>query len=198
MIKKIIFCFVLLSLTINFSYAQNEVILSGEADCKVSGKSPVKKFIADANRLLVLQNEGISKGSIQLQLISNTETNLIDINILALLGETENLEPFLNGKTINIESVDSTFKISNILKSSNVALEVSNTISGTQSHSFRTILKVKKTEDDLLNGILNIVLKKSTFVETTNAGSKSNTKNGKIVLRCKLKDIPLEIKELTF
>lgn len=197
MIKKIVFCFVLLGLTINFSYAQGEnIVVGGKAICTVGGKSPVRKFTADGNRLLVLQSGGISKGSIQLQLISDTEKDLTDINILALLGETPDLNPFLNGKTISVESVDSTFDIKNTVKSTKTTFEVSNTISETQSYSFKTKLKVKKTKDNVVNGILNIKLKNSTFVKTSSENTESNPNNGKIVLRCKLKDIPLEIKPL--
>ena len=196
MIKKIVFGFILFGLTFNFSYAQDDIVLGGKASCSVSGRTPVKKFVAEANRLLILQNEGISKGSIQLQLISDTENNLIDINILALLGETPDVEPFLNGKTINIQSVDSTFDIKNTVKSKNTTFEVNNTISETQSYNFRTKLKVKKTDENHVNGILNLILKNSTFVQASGGNTEPDTNNGRIVVRCKLKDIPLEIKEL--
>lgn len=172
------------------SLAQDETFIGGKAFCSVHGKSPVKKFNADGNRLLILQIGDTSKGSIQLQLISETESDLTDINILALLGEIADPESFLNAKAINVESSGSTFDIKKTIKNKNTTIELTNQISDEQSYNLTTKIKIKKTMNDLISGSLRISLENSSL--------ESNTNNGKITVKCRLKDIPLQIKELAF
>jgi len=109
--KAIFFVLTIILFLEGNSYAQDEILVGGHAICSVHGKSPIKKFKADGNRLLILQTGDISKGSIQLQLIKDIKGALIDINILATLGDIEDVESFLGGSLINVESAGSTFDI---------------------------------------------------------------------------------------
>ena len=184
----------------NVSFAQTEdSALGGKAICVVSGKSPVKRFIADANRLLILQSEGISKGSIQLQLIQDSDASLIDINILALLGQIDDLDLFLGGNNTSFESDASEVSIKRTIKKNNVTLTVNNSISEEEFIPVSGKIKVKSPDQVVVSGTLALKLNSSSLLKIKDLEEVgSNDKNGRLNIRCKLEDVPVEIKELLF
>ena len=194
-IQSFIFLLCGVLVTTNPCFAQLEdIVLGGKAICIVSGKSPVKRFTADGNRLLILQGEGIASGSIQLQLIKTVQPHnpiLIDINILALLGQIDNLDSFLNGEVFNFENNTSEISISKT--NNNTTFQVTNLISEEESSNITGKIKLQSNSDNTLNGILNIKVNDILFLkDSEEINSKGN--NGNLNIRCKLQDIPIEIK----
>lgn len=45
----------------------DQINVGGEAICKLKKKFPLKRIKFDGNRLLILQEDGVNKGSFQLQ-----------------------------------------------------------------------------------------------------------------------------------
>ena len=198
----ICFLFTFLTINVNSSYAQDESsapILGGTATCSVSGRSPLKKFVADGNRVLILQAEGISKGSIQLQNFFENESGVIDVNIIALFGEVPDLDLFLAGRIHSFNRNDSTLVLKKTLSKTNTTIELTNQIAEDENVSIEGKLKVKSIGNSLVNGSLNLIMNNSHLKKTVGENeTELNINNGKIVVRCKLNQIPIEIKELVF
>ncbi len=198
MLNKLLVILFSFFMVINPCFAQTKnITLGGKAICVVSGKSPVKRFIADANRLLILQSEGISKGSIQLQLIQDSDASLIDINILALLGQIDNLDSLFAGSIVRFESDSSETSLKKTVKSTNVTLIVNNSISEGKFIPVSGKIKVESPDQAVVNGTLNLKLSSSSLTkikDLKNLGSSGT--NGKLDIRCKLQNIPVEIKDL--
>lgn len=184
----------------NVSFAQTEnSALGGKATCVVSGKSPVKRFTADANRILILQSEGISKGSIQLQLIQDSDASLIDVNILPLLGQIDDLDSFFNGKVFNFENNTSEISIKKTVKKNNTTLQLTNAINDEEFIPVSGKIKVQSPDQVVVSGTLALKLNSSSLLKMKDLEEVgSHGKNGKLNIRCKLKDIPVEIKEILF
>ena len=194
--------FLLLSgffLTINPSFSQfEEIVLGGKALCVVSGKSPVKRFTADGNRLLILQGEGISNGSIQLQLITTVQPHnptLIDINILALLGQIDNLDSFLNGAVFNFENNNSEISISRT--KGNTTFQTTNLIREEGLSNVTGKIKLKSSTENTISGISNLKVDNILLLKDLEEISPKEN-NGNLNIRCKLQDIPIEIKTKDF
>ncbi|OGI18984.1 MAG: hypothetical protein A3B68_07185 [Candidatus Melainabacteria bacterium RIFCSPHIGHO2_02_FULL_34_12] len=200
--KKLLFfsLFTVLFLGINASFAQSEdIVLGGKAICTVSGKSPVKRFTADANRLLILQSGGISKGSIQLQLIQGSEQGLIDVNILALLGEIDDLDLFFNGNIFNFENNTSEITLIKTIEKNNLTVRVNNSSADESLFPVTGKIKISSPDQSTANGTLNLKVSDTSFLRTNDLEENtSNENNGKLNIRCRLKDVPVEINELLF
>ena len=192
----VLFCGFLIA--INPTFAQTEdIALGGKALCVVSGKSPVKRFIADANRLLILQAEGISKGSIQLQLIQDSKQSLVDINILALLGQIDDVDLFFGGNKTSFESDTSEVSLKKTIKKNNLTVEVNN--SNTDELFFPVSGKIRLTSPDQVtaNGTLNLKVSNSSALKIKDLEELNPSGvNGSFNIRCKLQDVPIEIKDL--
>ncbi len=189
-------------ISINACFAQpgdENITLGGKAICVIRGKSPVKRFIADGNRLLVLQSEGISKGSIQLQLLQDSDTSLIDINILALLGLIDNVDSFFGGNEISFENNTSEVSIKKTIKHGNVTLTINNsTDSEGEFVPVSGKIKINSPDQITINGTIALKLNSSSLLKVKDLEEiASSDKNGKLDIRCKLQDIPVEIKDLS-
>ena len=197
MIKNIIILSCLF-LIMNPCFAQTEdITLGGKAICVIGGKSPVKRFIAEANRLLILQAEGISKGSIQLQLIQDSKQSLVDINILALLGQIDDLDLFFSGNETSFESDSSEVSLKKTIKKNNLTVEVNN--SNTDELLFPVSGKIKVTSPDQItaNGTLNLKVSNSSALKVKDLEELNpSSVNGSLNIRCKLQNVPVEIKDL--
>lgn len=174
-------------------FAQNTV--GGEADCVVSGRSPVKEFLADGNRLLLLQKLRITNGSIQLQAFTAQDGDLIDINILVLLGTIPDPDAFLNREVRRFGNRSSDLSIKKTSATTGDVSELSNIFEDDTRGALKGKIKVK-SKDNLANGNLRFIFENTNLKITSDEViNKTDDNNGKIILKCKFKDIPVEIKE---
>lgn len=179
--------------TIHTVFAQSTV--GGEANCTVGGKSPVKSFLADGNRLLLLQKLRITNGSIQLQAFANQNGDFIDINILVLLGTVPDPDAFLNGEVRRFSNRSSDLTIKKTSGTTGDVSELSNIFEDDTRGALKGKTRVK-SKDNLANGTLRFIFENTNLKITSDEViNKTDDNNGKIVLKCKFKDIPVEIKE---
>jgi len=191
--KISVLCALIIS-TANYPlFAQNT--LGGEADCVVRGKSPVKSFLADGNRLLLLQKLRVTNGSIQLQAFADQDGDLIDINILVLLGTIPDPDAFLNGEVRRFANRSSDLSIKKTNNSTGDVSELSSIFEDDTRGALKGKIKVK-SKDNLANGTLRFIFESTNLKITTGEViNKTDNNNGEIVLKCKFSDVPYEIKE---
>lgn len=199
---KINFILVLLFFnTASIAYAQetSDLVLGGIAKCTFKGRVPVTKLETEANRLLLLQSEGITKGSIELQTFVPKADSIIDFNLLALLNEILDVDLFLNGEQHKFENNMSEFTISKDNQTTNKNVTVDNSFVENVFTLSKGKIRVIKNDDDTVTGSLRVLLNATSRVVSSNDETiRENDKNGKVLVRCKLIDIPLEIKEISF
>jgi len=161
--------------------------LSGEAICKFSGNVPVRKIKTLNNSLtndIVTFSLGISLES-EIETNKSSLTASIRASISPFLGTIEGHagEVLKNGR----------FQFS-ILKTTNETEETIEVVSGAkdgQSAPSKGIIKITKIENNKASGELKAVFKKTT--ETIMSAEKdSKEENGKVIVRCKFKDIPVK------
>jgi len=202
---KLTSCFLVSTLIsflfVNFSYAQGDipedVVVGGKAICAIRGRVPVKKVKADGNRLLLLQSGGITNGSFSIQLIIAKKKFSIDLNILGLFGRVEDVDSFLNGEVVKFENSNSDFVLKKTRSSNGVVREVSNLLSTGEKGNLKGKIKVTSSENNLVNGRLKFTFQNTSF-KFTMGGEDLNGRdnNGKVVVVCRFKDVPVAIKEV--
>ncbi|MBI1857736.1 MAG: hypothetical protein HYR97_01255 [Candidatus Melainabacteria bacterium] len=184
----------LFSLSFGKIFAQDEINVGGKAKCVLNGEVPIRKIVADGNRVLLIKQDNVTLGSFSLQLLKTTKKTLIDFNILALFGEVKDVDAFLSGAKHNFTSNESDFMVKvTFLKNDNV-LDLSNELLDEQG-ALTGSIKIKKFENNLASGDLKFIFEGTSLKITTGERDiEDNDKNGKMVIRCKFKDVPIDIK----
>ena len=188
----------ILSVLFSFNFSRPlwaQSIVGGEASCVVSGKSPVKKFIADGNRLLLLQKLRVTNGSIQLQAFTSKDGDLIDVNILVLLGTITDPDAFLSGEVRRFSNRSSDFTIKKTSNATGDVSELSNIFEDDTRGALKGKIKVISA-NNLSSGSLRFIFENTNLKITSGEViNKTDENHGKIVLKCKFEGIPVEIKE---
>jgi hypothetical protein len=172
--------------------------LAGKAICTTRGKAPFKKFVAEQNRILLFQGENGAFGSIQLQAVfSSTEKFLLDVNILAIFEQVKNLTSFLNGKTQAFDNSDSEMTIKRIDKSDQLTTTVSNTFTNSSMSLINGKINLV-SHDNLASGRIRLGFLNSTIKVSSGLSEtiESNENNGPIIINCRFKGIPVEVRDL--
>ena len=178
-----------------FSFAQSEipedVVVGGKAICTFKGNTIVKKITADGNRLLILQSGGISKSSLTIQFLGGNQNYDLDFNLFASLGELSNVEDFLTGTKLIFKNDSSTVDFEKTIKTSNSTIQLTNDLeSGVQNS--RGQIFVTSNNDQTISGIIKLNFPKVSKIEG------NSLKSASLSIICRLKDIPVAIKELSF
>ena len=181
-----------------FTSAQDDtpqdVVVGGTAKCKLKGNVPFKSGFTDGNRLLILQSEEFSNGSIILQRIFENEDILIDVKALALFGLINDVNSFLSGEVLSFENIDSDFTLTQQNKNKDTKLDISNVLEDGTKGKLVGKIKLSSVENNLAGG--NVLLDyKSTIVKLEENEEVNTMDNGRVTIRCKFKDVPLVIKE---
>lgn len=199
--------YIFISLTLIFSlstytFAQDEipedVIVGGKAKCVINGRAPFRRFIADGNRLLILQSGDFNKGSISIQSIFENKRLSNDINILALLGTIPDVDSFLSGETLVFEDSDSDLEIKSINKTNNVVLKILNLDPGGVKSKLLGRIKITSSDNEKVSGITRLSFKKSAIQDLSGSTLNLPQDNGRMIIICRFKDVPLAIKDLAF
>ena len=203
MLRKLIFYLLVIAIALlitNISFAQSEtsedIVTGGKASCIFRGSVPFKRVVADGNRLLLLQAGGITKASIIIQSIFETKNESIDVNILALLGQILDTDLFLNkGKVQDFENIESDLILKQTKKSDGQVTEVSNVTQGSERTAINGSFKITNSKDNKASGVLNLICKNTFHSVKSREGSVVETKadNGKVIVRCRFKDVPIAV-----
>ena len=190
--------FVIASLSlVTPSFAQEEIVLGGKAYCRVIGNAPFKKFVGDANRFTFLESSTATKASIQIQNIRNVGKVIFDVNMRAFLGDIPDRRKFLSGSLFKNQSSSSDIEIKKILVGENKTFELNNFIGDDNRYFITSRIKVVDKGNNTISGILRILLDKSTFLETASDETiSSDINNGRIIIICRLKNIPFETRQV--
>lgn len=193
MLLKYIFISLILVFSLSSSsFAQDEipedVIVGGKAKCVINGRAPFRRFLADGNRLLILQSGEFSKGSISIQSIFENKRRSNDINILAIFGAIENLDDFLGGKIFLFESIGSDLEIKSINKTSSEVIEIKNLDADEVRSPLVGRIKITSSDGEKVSGITRLNFQKTFLVEGKD--------NGKAIIICRFTDVPLAIKDV--
>lgn len=173
-----------------------DIVVGGLAKCIIKGKAPFKKVVVDGNRLLLLQNDGITQGSIIFQLIDETKKNIIDIKAFALLGIIQDVESFLSGEKLSFENTGSDLVLKKTVKNKDITIEVTNIFDDGTKSNLTGEIKLKSAENDLVTGKIRVLFQETILKITENGDTETFNNNGKIEVKCKFKDVPLQIKPL--
>lgn len=203
MYKKLLFCSIILFVVLlqikSLSFAQDEipedVIVGGKAKCVINGRTPFRRFLADGNRLLILQSGDFSKASFSIQSIFENKKQSNDVNILALLGPLASVEGFLGGKALVFENLDSDLEIKTINKSSGETIEIKNQDEEGVKTSLLGRIKIISSQGGTVSGITRLNFQETFTLEETNSNLEDN---GRVIIICRFKDVPIAIKELAF
>ena len=205
MIKKLIFQIFVLTLGIlsfhGFCFAQDEppvsdANLGGEAKCIIRGKGvPFKSGTTDANRLLLVQNEGMASGSILFQKVLTTDRFTIDASAQAFFGLIEDLDGFLAGKKLDFESSDSDLGLKKITPGNNTVIEVINVFDDETKGNLKGTIQLKSSDNEKATGQIKLTFE-STIRKVTKSGETTQSDNGKVLIKCKFKDVPIVTQQL--
>ena len=202
MVLKYIFISLILVFSLSSSsFAQDEipedVVVGGKAKCVINGRASFRRFIADGNRLLILQAGEFSKGSISIQSIFENKRRSNDVNILALFGVIEDADSFLNGKTQVFEDSDSDLEIKSVNKKNSEAIEIKNQDKEGLRSKLVGRIKITNSDSDKVSGITRLNFERTFLVE----GDEPNLTfkdNGRVIIICRFSNVPLAIKDLSF
>ena len=202
MLKKLVFCLFSLSVILfgvkSFSFAQNEiptdVVFGGTAKCKITGDSEIKEITTDGNRLLILNIEGTKQGSIIFQKTLVTGDAVIDVSTNAVLGELKNVKAFLGGKKLVFESGSSELSIRQVIKNSNLTIEIANDLGDGSKGNLNGSIQLKGSHHDLAKGRIKLNFEATKRTVTHNS-EINKLDNGPIVLECTFNKVPIVRKE---
>ena len=183
MIKKLFFSLILIFLFLfGFipSFAQDEIPLvdnnlGGEAKCIIRGKGvPLKSGTTDGNRLLLIQAEGVTSGSILLQRVAVTPEFTIDASTQTFFGLIEDVDGFLAGKRLDFESSTSDLGLKKIVPGKGT-VEVTNIFDDGTRGKVKGAIQLKSSTDNLATGKVKLLYEK-TIRKVTDGGGRRKSK----------------------
>lgn len=198
--KKYYLLLITFSLCILSCNAQSDPIVpAGTVTCKIGGKkkrAPFKKFVADGNKISVVETLAISQASFSINSIVNDEEEIRDAN-LSILIPVFTLDDLFNAGREKIDSNNSEVNLKLTDKISGEETLVQNLDIKNERTNIRGRINIKDQGNGTVKGNMRIAVFETT--KTISSGEEESTKdesNGKIVLKCKFKDVPFEITQI--
>ena len=184
----------------NISFAQSEIpediTTGGKAKCILKGNVPIKKGIADGNRLVILRSGDFANGSILFQRTIIEEGFSLDINTLALFGSIPDLNAFLAGRILDFQNSESDFSIRVVKQEDQSVTEVTNLLDDGTKGNLIGKVKLTSSRNNLASGSGFFIIEKTIRKVSSNNNEIPTSDNGKVSIKCNFKNIPLAIKDL--